>query len=226
MSYRPDPRIADMLCRAGIADKITDQAPAAGDRVVSVGDLPYLLGHGDDSPFPAPFDIPALADREAALRARLSAFGPSPWVGVTWRAGTPNLRQALMKEAPAALFASALQEVPGTVAVVQRNPADGEIERFASAIGRPVLDLSDTNDDIEDLLAVSGLLDIYAGVSNTMTHLRAARGRQSDVIVPSPAEFRWMNQGDASPWFPGCRVFRQSPDGAWPPAFERLSMFL
>jgi hypothetical protein len=86
--------------------------------------------------------------------------------------------------------------------------------------------LSDTNDDVEDLLALSGLLDTYAGVSNTKTHLRAARGRTSDVIVPSPAEFRWMNHGDTSPWFPGSRVFRQSADGAWPPAFERLSMLL
>ena len=198
-----------MLRRSGIADDITNLSPATGDRVVSVGDLPYLLGHG-----------------EAAIRNRLSAFGPAPWIGVTWRAGTPNLRQALMKEAPAALFASALHDVPGTVVVVQRNRVEGETERFASAIGRPVLDMSPANADIEDLLALSGLLDIYAGVSNTMTHLRAAQGRKSDVIVPSPAEFRWMNHGDSSPWFPGCRVYRQSADGTWPPAFERLSMFI
>lgn len=226
VTYKPDPRIAEMLRRSGVADDITNLSPAPGDRVVSVGDLPYLLGHGDDSPLPAPFDIPALPDREAAICDRLSAFGPAPWIGVTWRAGTPNLRQALMKEAPAALFASALHDVPGTVVVVQRNRVEGETERFASAIGRPVLDMSPANADIEDLLALSGLLDIYAGVSNTMTHLRAAQGRKSDVIVPSPAEFRWMNHGDSSPWFPGCRVYRQSADGTWPPAFERLSMFI
>ena len=65
---------------------------------------------------------------------------------------------------------------------------------------------------------------IFASVGKP--HRAAARGRTSDVIVPSPAEFRWMNRGDSSPWFPGCRVFRQSADGAWPPAFERLSMLL
>lgn len=226
VAFQPDPRIAAMLARSGIADEITAEGPENGDRTVPAGDLPYLLGHEDGDALPPPFDIPALADREAVLRDRLSAFGPAPWIGVTWRAGTAGVRQALLKEAPAALFASTLREVPGSVVVVQRNPADGEIERFETTLGRPVLDMSNANDDIEDLLALAGLLDTYVGVSNTKTHLRAARGRHSDVIVPSPAEFRWMNSGDSSPWFPGCRVFRQSGDGDWPQTFERLSMYL
>lgn len=226
VTLRPDPRIADMLERSAIANTISVDVSENGDRALPVGDLPYLLGHEDDDALPAPFDIPVLADREDRLRDRLAAFGPPPWIGITWRAGTPDVRQALTKEAPAALFASTLRDAPGTVVVVQRNPAEGEIERFETTLGRPVLDLSDANDDIEDLLALAGLLDTYVGVSNTKTHLRAARGRQSDVIVPSPAEFRWMNGGDSTPWFPGCRVFRQSPDGDWPATFDRLSACL
>lgn len=226
VTFRPDPRIAAMLRRSGIADEIATEDPQDGGRTVSAGDLPYLLSHGEGDDPPPPFEIPALEQPQSMLRARLQEFGPAPWIGVTWRAGTPDIRQALTKEAPAALFASALREVPGSVIVVQRNSADGEIDRFENALGRPVLDLSNTNDDLEDLLALSGLLDTYVGVSNTNTHLRAARGMQSDVIVPSPAEYRWMNAGDMSPWFPGCRVFRQSADGAWPAAFERLSMVL
>jgi tetratricopeptide (TPR) repeat protein len=133
VTYGPEPRIADMLRRSGVADEITDQTPPAagsrpaGSRIASVGDLPYMLGHGDGDSLPPPFAIPALPAREDALRDKLAEFGPQPWIGVTWRAGTPNLRQALTKEAPAALFASALQKVPGTIVVVQRNPADGEI---------------------------------------------------------------------------------------------------
>jgi len=185
---------------ADIADEITTQDPPANsDRIFSVGDLPYLLGHADNDALPPPFDIPALPDREASLRDTLIDFRPAPWTGVTWRAGTPNMRQALLKKAPAALFASALRDILGVIIVVQRNPAEGEIARFKAALGRPVQDMSHTNTDIEDLLALSGLLDTYAGVSNTKTHLRAARGKVSDVIVPSPAEFRWMNEGDANP---------------------------
>ena len=160
------------------------------------------------------------------MRARLAAFGPGPWIGVTWRAGTPNMRQALLKEAPASLFASALRDVEGSVIVIQRGAAEGETDRFATVLGRPVLDLSSANEDIEDLLALSGLLDRYVSVSNTMTHLRAARLKSSDVIVPRPAEYRWMNAGDSSPWFPGSRIYRQMTDGTWPPVFDALSVSL
>lgn len=227
VTYQTDPRLADMLTRAEVADEITpDASQAGGDRIVSVGDLPFLLGCGDEGTLPPPFEISALPGREEALRAQLSAFGPGPWIGVTWRAGTPNMRQALLKEAPVALFANALRDVPGSIVVIQRDAAEGEIDRFASALGRPVLDLSSVNEDIENLLALSGLLNRYAGVSNTMTHLRAARQKNSDVIVPRPAEFRWMNAGDASPWFPGAKIYRQMPDGAWPPAFDALSTAL
>lgn len=227
VTLQTDARIVEMLKRADIADQIVaDVGTAGGDRVVSAGDLPFLLNSTDDSVAPPPFEIAALSEREEALRAQLDAFGPPPWIGVTWRAGTPNMRQALLKEAPVALFASALRDVPGSVVVIQRNAAEGETDRFAAALGRPALDLSAVNDDIEDLLALSGLLDRYIGVSNTMTHLRAARQKHSDVIVPRPAEFRWMNAGETSPWFPGSRIYRQMPDGAWPPAFDAVSATL
>lgn len=227
VTLQTDPRIADMLQRAGIADEISPDAGAPdADRVVSAGDLPFLLSCGDNSLPPPPFEIAALPEREEILRAQLAAFGPPPWIGVTWRAGTPNMRQALLKEAPATLFAAALRDVPGSVIVIQRNTAEGETDRFAADLDRPILDLSSVNGDIEDLLALSGLLDRYAGVSNTMTHLRAARQKPSDVIVPRPAEFRWMNTGDTSPWFPQAKIYRQMPDGAWPPAFDALSATL
>lgn len=222
-----DPRIVDMLTRSGVSDMVVaDLSLTNDDRVVSAGDLPYLLNCGDDSTPPPPYEISPLADREDALRTQLAAFGPPPWIGVTWRAGTPNMRQALLKEAPATVFASALHDVPGSIVAIQRDAAQGEIDGFAAALGRPVLDLSSVNEDLEDLLALSGLLDRYIGVSNTMTHLRAARQKTSDVIVPRPAEYRWMNTGEESPWFPGTKTYRQMPDGTWQTAFNKLSAAL
>jgi len=59
-------------------------------------------------------------------------------------------------------------------------------------------------------------------VSNTNMHLRAGTGRPARVLVPRPAEWRWMATGDDSPWFPGFRVYRQGPDGDWGAAVNRL----
>ena len=222
VAYRPEPRLAPLLARAAIVDEILppDAARADGE-TIAVGDLPFLLGTDDDMRPPPSISIPTDPTNEQALRTRLEAFGPPPWVGVTWRAGTANRQRLLFKEAPAEMLAAALPAA-ATVVAVQRGAATGEIDDFARRLGRPVLDLSGANDDLEDLLALSGLLDTYVAVSNTMVHLRAARGRTSRVLVPVPAEFRWMSSGAESPWFPGCPVYRQSADGGWAAAFARL----
>jgi tetratricopeptide (TPR) repeat protein len=207
--YKPDRRLSAMLARAAIADQIVAVNVPCTYRVL-VGDLPYLLG-ADDTP-------PSIALPPLPSELRL----PAPCIGVAWRAGTHRARRRLRKELPLAALAAALRATPAQVAVLQRIPAPGELEAFATALGRPVLDLSALNDDLEAMLAVCAQLDDLVCVSNTNVHLRAAAGRTSRVLVPNPPEFRWM-AADDSPWFPGTRVYRQSADGGWDAALAALA---
>jgi len=82
------------------------------------------------------------------------------------------------------------------------------------------------NEDLEAMLALLALIDDYVGVSNTNMHLCAGAGRTARVLLPRPAEWRWMISGNESPWFPGFRVYRQSPVGDWGLAFDRLAQDL
>lgn len=227
-AYRTDPRLAAMLARAGVADAIClEEASIAGiHHVVSIGDLPYLLGTTERDAVPVSIAILPLGPHVSAIRARLNAFGLPPYIGVTWRAGTAGKLRALYKEVGAVDIARALARTDARVVVVQRNPAAGEVAAFAAALGRQVLDLSALNDDLEAIHAAIGLLDDYVAVSNTNVHLRWAQGRTSRVVVPNPPEFRWMAQGEASPWFPGTRVYRQRTDGDWSEALEQLALDL
>ncbi len=223
--YRASPRLAAMIARSGAVDFILapDAAAPAGATTVSLGDLPFLLGMASAADVPPSITIPPLAARAAEVTARLAAFGPPPYVGVTWRAGTRIRKDGLYKEAPPASLARALAAAPGTLVAVQRLPEAGEVAAFARDAGRPVADLTALDDSLEDMLALMAALDDYAGVSNTNVHLRAAAGRASRVLVPHPAEFRWMAAGDRSPWFPGTSVYRQRPDGDWTGALVALS---
>ena len=76
--------------------------------------------------------------------------------------------------------------------------------------------------ELETMLAVMACLDEYIGVSNTNMHLRAAVGKSGRVLVPHPADYKWMAAG-RSPWFPAFKVYRQSVDGGWGTAFASLS---
>jgi hypothetical protein len=113
-----------------------------------------------------------------------------------------------------AVLGRLLQGGAGTLVAVQRAPMVGEVDVLASASRRPVFDATAMNDDLEEALALLEVLDDYAGVSNTNTHLRAALGKTGTVFVPFPPEWRWA-AGGGSPWFPGFRVCRQSPHRAW-----------
>lgn len=219
VAYEPDARLAAMLTRADIADRLL----APGERIddadyhIAIGDLPHLLGVTDTPPSIA---LTPLPDRVAQMRA---ALGRGPWLGVTWRAGTAAKSGALFKEVVRDALARALSGYRGAVVAVQRRPADGEVAAFAGALGRPVVDLTAANEDLETILALMGLLDDYVCVSNTNVHLRAAQGRTARVLAPHPPEFRWLAEGEASPWFPGDRVYRQTAHGAWDPALLRLT---
>jgi tetratricopeptide (TPR) repeat protein len=219
--YRASERISAMIARASIVDHVVDLAPPPIEPsvTVSVGDLPYLLNMSSAAEIPPSLVLPPLPEAQAKMAERLRALGPGPYVGVTWRAGT---KDGLFKEVPREAFAETLKHVPGNLVALQRLPLDGEVEAFGVKAGRPVHDLTDLNDSLEDMLAALALIDEYVCVSNTNLHLRAGTGRTCRVLMPSPPEFRWMAEGRESPWFPGSNIYRQAPNGDWRAALAAL----
>ena len=177
-------------------------------------------------PIPESIKLEPIAERVSAIRSALERLGAAPYIGVTWRAGTKPEEQGhdwvLNKAIDLSSLAAALRGADATFIALQRNPAPGEIAQLASDLGRPVHDLTALNGDLEGMLALLAVLDDYVGVSNTNMHLRAAVGKPARVLVPSPAEWRWMHSGRTSPWFPEFSVYRQSLNGDWTRALERL----
>ncbi|HYC34784.1 MAG TPA: tetratricopeptide repeat protein [Usitatibacter sp.] len=222
LSYIGDARLGPLLRRAGLFESVLafGEAWPPGIAPVLCADLPSML---PEDPTPPSLAIAPEAARVEVMRARLQRAGPRPWIGVTWRAGTPKeqLSHALHKEAPIRHLFAALPRA-GTVVSLQRDGHFEELETASGALGAPIHDFSNVNLDLDDALALLSLLDRHVGVSNTNMHLAAAAGATADVLVPFPPEWRWGLEGD-SPWFPGFRVYRQSPSGDWSRAFAELA---
>ena len=108
------------------------------------------------------------------------------------------------------------------IIILQRNPRADEIQDLTDILGDRLHDASQYNDDLEGMLALLGRIDEYVCVSNTNTHLRAARGLASRVLIPLPPDYRWMQSGDQSPWFPGTPLYRETTETGWDDAFEKL----
>jgi hypothetical protein len=79
------------------------------------------------------------------------------------------------------------------------------------------------NADLDEALALLAAVDEYVGVSSTLVHLHASVGGTARVVVPFPYEWRWMESGDASPWFPRATIYRQAADGDWSASLARLA---
>ena len=224
IAYRSTRKIASLLKRISAIDRLAapDERPTSSDAVFSVGDLPAFLGIESATQAPPSLTLAPLASMRDSIRQELAMLGPPPYIGVTWRAGVKGNDLLLYKESPLEYLARLLRDIPGTVLVLQRHPAEGEIAAFSGALGRTAHDFSALNDDLDAMLALLALIDDYIGVSNTNMHLRAAVGKTARVLVPTPPEWRWMAEGQESPWFPGFTVYRQGYDGGWEGALEEL----
>lgn len=219
LAFRPNAKIAPLLRGLPFLAHIAGPGDEPrGDARIWLGDLPWLLDAHEPLPSITLSPDPAkLKDCLASLEGR-----PRPWIGVTWRAGLPGFN-SLHKELPLEALAEALRPAGGTVFALQRQPAEGEVDRLSALLGSPVLNAAPLNEDLHSMLPLLAVLDEVVGVSNTNVHLRAALGGGARVLLPQPPEFRWMSRGDTSPWFPAMRLYRQGVDGGWNEALGRLA---
>ena len=225
LDFVGDARLHPLLARSGLFAALAarlDDLPEAVRDVMLAGDL----GSGGDAPPPLP--LAADAHRMQAMRERLDRLGDPPYVALAWRAGEPRSGRIenLFKELPLGALGDALRGVKATWLAIQRDPAAGEIETLSRAIGARVHDFTAVNRDLEDATALLAIVDSYAGVSSTLVHIAAGLGTPCHVAVPFPPEWRWMEAGATSPWFPNATVHRQAQDGDWSAALSSLARAL
>lgn len=231
LAYRSSKKIASLLSRQGWLDQLVreDEPLPVVDQQLLIGDLPIALGMDRRDKIPPSLPLSVLPARLQAMQEQLTALGHPPYLGVTWWAGTNTERVrkgkefSMYKEVPLTKLSAALRPVNATVLVLQRHPIQEEIDSLAQGLGRAVYDLSTLNEELEDMLALLALLDEYVGVSNTNMHLLAGLGKTARVLVPHPPEWRWLAQGEESPWFKGFPVYRQTLELDWSGALQRLT---
>jgi hypothetical protein len=208
---------------AGRLEAVMQDEVPGFERQLWLGDVPALL---DCNETPPAWPLRASDTARLGARDRLAALGRGPYLAVTWRAGTDTARgrefgaerSSLTKAVPPAELGAALRGWPGTIIALQRGARDGEASRF----GLPLHDLSFLGDDLPALLGVLAEIDEYVTVSNTNVHLLAGLGRTARLLIPYPAEWRWMRREGASPWFPGFATYRQAQSRDWGTALGAL----
>lgn len=224
-TYLTSSRLAPIARQCNALDRVVTglDEHSRFDRIISVGDLPQLFNN--ELPLPLPLTVNPNIRNVLEVNQFLSHL-PRPYLGLSWRAGTePTLHRpaAVFKQVDLAKLAASLMWWSGTIVVVQRGPQPDELHLLNTLFRGRVADCSALNDDLENMTALLSLLDTYVGVSNTNTHLWAGMNRRCHVLVPQPGEWRWMAQGECTPWFPLLNVYRQTRSKAWDGAMDELN---
>lgn len=120
-------------------------------------------------------------------------------LGVVAR-GSPGYAKDAQRSLPAALAAE-LMALPGAVSL---QPEDTGAKDFA-----------------ETAAFVAGLARVIT-VDTAVAHLAAALGKPTWILLSHDPDWRWGWAGEATPWYPSVRLFRQQAPGDWRGVLERV----
>ena len=132
-----------------------------------------------------------------------AAEGPAPRIGVKL-SGNPLHRNDAWRTLKPDVAAQLRQQLPGTL--VSLEPEDSGARDFA------------------DTAAIIAGLDLVISVDTAVAHLAGAMGKRCLLLVSGfDPDWRWMRERADSPWYPGHRLFRSTPEGDWSAAIEQLT---
>jgi tetratricopeptide (TPR) repeat protein len=180
---------------------------------IRLSSLPYVLHTRlDEGVSAAGAYLKAPADRVEAWKRQLdSQLAPGKRVGFAWagRPTHPNDRRRTLKLASL----MPLLKQPNIRWVSLQTPIPAADTADFAACG--ALDLSAALIDFGETAAVIANLDLVITVDTAVAHLAGALGHPVWLMIPEPADWRWMLGRQDSPWYPSMRLFRQDVPGGW-----------
>jgi tetratricopeptide (TPR) repeat protein len=103
--------------------------------------------------------------------------------------------------------------------------ADAEQEARLESMG--VSRYPGTVQSFADTAALMQHLDVVVGVDTAVSHLAAATGRPTWIMLNRySTDWRWLLDRSDSPWYPTVRLFRQTNYGEWSPVLDQVTKFL
>ena len=200
--------------------------PPPHDCHLALMSLPFMFKTHVDT---VPVDIPYLYTSEKVTNSwrKKLAQDNNFKIGLCWQ-GNAYYRTQALKHAVAlkslhvkhfepladveGIHLYSLQKMNGTD---QLRDISFEIHEFDS-------DFDATNGRFVDTAAVMKNLDLIITIDTSIGHLAGALGVPVWVILPKPADWRWMLDRDDTPWYPTMRLFRQHKQGEWGPVMLEI----
>jgi tetratricopeptide (TPR) repeat protein/ADP-heptose:LPS heptosyltransferase len=194
------------------------------DFQVAAGSLPgFLRRRREDFPAHTGY-LRADPQRVDYWRSRLRSVELPLTVGLAWRGGMTSTRRGLRSFALTQL--APVLNTPCIRFVSLQHDATNEEIDVASNAGASLEHWPEVMADIDETAALVASLDLVITVCSATVHLAGALGRRAWVMVPAFAEWRYLESGEAMPWYPQVKMFRQPRPGDWQPVITEIAAHL
>ena len=160
--------------------------------------------------------------RVAHWRERLTSLGAGLKIGVSWRGGVHSTRRSL-RSVPLDQWLPILRCRGAQFVSLQYSDVRGELSDLRARYGMVVHHWQEAIDDLDEMAALIASLDLVVTVQTAVAHLSGALGNEAWVMIPTVPEWRYRVHGDAMPWYPALRLFRQQSPGDWAPLVNSIA---
>jgi tetratricopeptide (TPR) repeat protein len=191
------------------------------DFVTSLIDLPALLNI-DESNIPPPTEIAAKGSVSPPLSTQviqklLRAENRSK-VAICWK-GNPRHKEDAKRSLPLDRFLRRCNESLLLVSVQVGSLTQHERDLLSA---HDILDAGQFIENFADTALVLSQVNLVVTVDTSVAHLAASMKKPVMLILPFCPDWRWQSEGDASPWYPTIRIYRQSNKNYWLNTIDRL----
>ena len=148
-------------------------------------------------------------------RRRLGA-PKRPRVGLVWHTTSPS-RNSPRKSLP---LADLRRHLPAGADYISLQKEHTAVDLTGAG------DLRLFGDDLHDFAetaALTAAMDLVISIDTSTAHLAGALGKPVWLLLHTPADWRWLEDRDDSPWYAHMRLYRQTRRGDWAPVLTRVA---
>ena len=184
------------------------------------GSLPVMQSH-----------LAANAEKVAYWRQKLNLGGREKAIGLVWQ-GNPNspAERGRSLKSPEELAPFSALTNTRLIALQKLGPDDLEqagtltgwrVKGLSFTLEHPGPDMDAGSDAFLDTAAIMSTLDLVVSVCTAPLHLAGALGRPAIALLRSAPDWRWMMQGEDTPWYPTMTLCRQKQGEDYAPVIAR-----
>jgi tetratricopeptide (TPR) repeat protein len=197
------------------------ETPPPFDVHCPLGSLPLALRTEPDT---VPAQIPYLSADDAWLASWSARIGTltRPRIAIAW-SGNPNHYNDCNRSLAFTCLAPLFAQAGGGMRFISIQRDVRAEDALALAAETRVMHVGGELENFTDTAAAIALSDLVIAADTAVAHLAGAMGRPLWVLIPFAPDWRWTLNGEASPWYPTARLFRQTALGDWDGVIARVA---